>query len=47
MACKLLNLDWSLLNAINHRKLESKIVDLQDENGLSAGTRVEILIPVQ
>ncbi len=36
-----------LLNSMSKNKLESKIIDLTDENGNAMGTRVEIYIPIK
>ncbi len=36
-----------LLNSMNKNKLESKIIDLTDEEGIGRGTRVEIYIPIK
>jgi hypothetical protein len=35
------------LNRNSKRKISQKIIDLKDDNGSAAGTRIEIEIPVQ
>jgi hypothetical protein len=35
-----------VLNRIHHSSLSVNIIDLQDESGESAGTKVEIFIPI-
>ncbi len=37
----------AMLSSISDNDFDIKVIDLQDENGQPAGTRVEILIPIQ
>ena len=36
----------TVINELSNSNLSEKIIDLKDENGQAAGTRVEIYIPI-